>query len=366
MTNKTLPFFALGILAACFVVYDNTDYLDSIAMPAIKTSAQSFHNMINRFEIRSGSTYSISHLTEIAQKIIQPNTSAISSVETPADVLYNVLGPKYSGTQIQQYALQLINQDRVQSGLLPVVLSSNQAAQAQAQDILGTRQISHWMTDGEKPYMSYTRYGGLGAVQQNVATALCDGLVCAINPMDEIKTAEYDMMYNDASSDWGHRENILDPHHTSVSIGIAYNDNTFVIVQNFENNYIAFTQPITYNSGTVSFSGTISQGKIDYIEVDYDSLPTPAIYEQNSHATSYSLGTPLAIVDRPLPFGQYYEQLSGYTMVTAKQWTEQGNNVTVSFDASQIITKPGVYDVLVWLDSNGQSFPGTYYSIIKQ
>jgi uncharacterized protein YkwD len=366
MANKTLAFFALGILAACFVAYDNLGYLESIAMPTIKTSAQSLHDVLNRLEIHSGSTYSISHLTGIVQKIIQPNASTISSTETPVDLIYNVLGPKYSGTQLQQYALQLINQDRTQAGLLPVVLSSNQAAQAQAQDILGTRQISHWMTNGEKPYMTYTSYGGLGAVQQNVATALCEGLVCSMNPVDEIKTAEYNMMYNDASSDWGHRENILDPHHTSVSIGIAYNDNTFVIVQNFENNYIAFTQPITYSSGTVSFSGTLSQGKIDYIEVDYDSLPTHAIYEQNSHATSYSLGTPLAIVDRPLPFGQYYQQLPGYVMVTANQWTEQSNSVAVSFDASQIITKPGVYDVLVWLDSNGQTFPATYYSIVNQ
>jgi len=366
MAHKTLAFFALGILAACFVAYDNAAYLESIAMPAIKTSAQSFHNIINKIEIHNGSTYSISHLTGIVQKIIQPNASTISSVETPVDAIYNVLGPKYSGTQLQQYALQLINQDRAKSGLAPVVLSSNQAAQAQAQDILGTRQISHWMTDGDKPYMSYTAYGGLGAVQQNVATALCEGLVCTMNPMDQIKTAEYDMMYNDASSDWGHKENILDPHHTSVSIGIAYDDNTFVIVQNFENNYIAFTQPITYSSGMVSFSGTVSQGKIDYIEIDYDSLPTHAIYEQNSHATSYTLGTPLAIVDKPLPFGQYYQQVPGYTMVTAKQWTEQGNSVAISFDASQIITKPGVYDVLVWLDSNGQAFPATYYSIVKQ
>ncbi|MGI0046711.1 MAG: CAP domain-containing protein [Nitrosotalea sp.] len=366
MANKIMAFFALGILVACFVIYDNAGYIESTAMPAIKTSAQSFHKIINRFEIRDGSTYSISHLTGMVQKIIQPNASTISSTETPVDVIYNALGPKYSGTQLQEYALQLINQDRAQAGLSPVVLSSNQAASSQAQDILGTRQISHWMTDGDKPYMSYTEYGGLGAVQQNVATALCEGLVCSINPMDQIKAVEYDMMYNDASSDWGHKENILDPHHTSVSLGISYNDNTFVIVQNFENNYISFTQPITYNSGTVSFSGILAQGKIDYIEVDYDSLPTPAVYAQNSHATSYTLGTPLAIVDRPLPLGQYYEQPAGYTMVTANQWSEQGNSVAISFDASKIITKPGVYDVLVWLDSNGQTFPATYYSIVNQ
>ncbi|MGI0073472.1 MAG: CAP domain-containing protein [Nitrosotalea sp.] len=309
----------------------------------------------------------IEHGLQDVQRILNPaEVSAVSSSQTPASVISNLLVPKYSGTQLQNYALQLINQDRAQAGLGPVVLSPNQAAQAQAENVLGTRQISHWMTDGEKPYMTYTRYGGLGAVEQNVATALCQGFACAINPMDQIKTAEYEMMYNDASSNWGHKDNILDPHHTSVSLGIAYNDNTFVIVQNFENNYIDFTQPITYNSGMVSFSGVLSGGKIDNIEIDYDKLPTPALYQQNKHATSYSTGTPIAIVGKPLAWGQYYQNTSGLPVIIANQWSDQGNSVTVSFDASKIMTKPGVYDVLVWLDVNGQSFPATYYSIVKQ
>jgi hypothetical protein len=67
-----------------------------------------------------------------------------------------------------------------------------------------------------------------------------------------------------------------------------------------------------------------------------------------------------------LPFGQYYQNTAGLPVIIAKQWSEQGNSVTVSFDASKVMTKPGVYDVLVWLDANGQSFPATYYSIIKQ
>jgi len=300
------------------------------------------------------------------QKILNPSkTSILSRSHTASSPISNLFAPKYTGTQLQNYALNLINQDRAQDGLGPVVLSPNQAAQAQAENVLGTRQISHWMTDGEKPYMTYTRYGGLGAVEQNIATAFCQGFVCAINPMDQIKTAEYEMMYQDASSNWGHRDNILDPHHTSVSLGIAYNDNTFVIVQNFENNYIDFTQPITYNSGMVSFSGILSQGKIDSIEIDYDQTPTPAIYQQNKQATSYTTGTQIAVVAKPLPWGEFYQN-TGSPIIVAKQWSEQGNNVSVSFDAGKIITKPGVYDVLVWLDVNGQTFPATYYSIIKQ
>jgi uncharacterized protein YkwD len=308
----------------------------------------------------------IQHGLQDVQRILNPaEVSAASNSQTPTSVISNLLVPKYSGTQLQNYALQLINQDRAQAGLGSVVLSPNQAAQAQAENVLGTRQISHWMTDGEKPYITYTRYGGLGAVEQNVATALFQGFSCAINPMDQIKTAENEMIYNDASSNWGHRDNILDPHHTSVSLGIAYNDNTFVIVQNFENNYIDFTQPITYNSGVVSFAGILSGGKIDNIEIDYDKLPTPTIYQQNKYATSYSTGTPIAIVGRPLPWGQYYQNTSDLPVITANQWSYQGSSVAVSFDASSIMTKPGVYDILVWLDANGQSFPTTYYSIVK-
>lgn len=302
-----------------------------------------------------------------AQRILNPaGASAASTSQTPAGLISNLLGTRYSGTQLQNYALQLINEDRAQSGLGRVVLSPNQAAQAQAEDVLKTRQISHWMTTGEKPYMVYTRYGGQGAVQQNIATALCQGVGCAINPMDQIKTAEYSMMYDDASSNWGHKANILDSHHTSVSLGIAYDDNTFVIVQNFENNYISFTLPITYASGTVSFSGILSEGKIYNIEIDYDKMPTPVIYQQNKYATSYTTGGPIAIVAKPLPFGQFYQNPSDYTLITAQQWSEHGNSVAVSFDASQVMTRPGVYDVLVWLDVNGDTFPVTYYSIVKQ
>jgi uncharacterized protein YkwD len=71
--------------------------------------------------------------------------------------------------QLKQYALNKINEDREKFGLKPVYFSNNIAAQKHAEDILGTKVLSHWMTDGENPYMVYTRYGGLGMVSQNIA-----------------------------------------------------------------------------------------------------------------------------------------------------------------------------------------------------
>ncbi|HVD20722.1 MAG TPA: hypothetical protein VNB95_02135 [Nitrososphaera sp.] len=73
--------------------------------------------------------------------------------------------------ELVQYVLDRVNKDRTDMGLLPVKLSSNEASQMHAEDVFRTKQISHWTTNGEKPYMTYTQYDGEGSVQQNVAIA---------------------------------------------------------------------------------------------------------------------------------------------------------------------------------------------------
>ncbi|WP_415283924.1 CAP domain-containing protein [Candidatus Nitrososphaera sp. FF02] len=108
---------------------------------------------------------------------------------------------------LKAYALQKINEDREDYGLEPVALSNNKAAQVHAEDVLSTRFISHWMTNGEKPYMTYSRLGGTGYVSQNVATAGdeqyfedCTSGEYYCEPMDplaEIEDLERSMMYDD-------------------------------------------------------------------------------------------------------------------------------------------------------------------------
>jgi hypothetical protein len=71
--------------------------------------------------------------------------------------------PKFT-TQLIRYALNKINEDRSKFNLPPVQLSYNEAAQIQAADILKARSISHWTTDGMKPYMVYSIYNGSGGV----------------------------------------------------------------------------------------------------------------------------------------------------------------------------------------------------------
>jgi uncharacterized protein YkwD len=75
-----------------------------------------------------------------------------------------------SYNEVVQYALRKINEDRSRFNIPAVKLSDNNntAAQLQAEDMLRTRLISHYTSDGMKPYMEYTIFGGKGYVAQNV------------------------------------------------------------------------------------------------------------------------------------------------------------------------------------------------------
>ncbi|HEV8406022.1 MAG TPA: CAP domain-containing protein [Nitrososphaera sp.] len=284
-----------------------------------------------------------------------------------------VLEPKtLPREEIVQHALDQINKDRGDFGLAPVQLSTNQAAQAHAEDVFKTKRISHWMTNGEKPYMTYTRYQGEGSVQQNVAIAGFTAeqyedcrtnilLDCEkIEPLSTIEELEYEMMYKDKECcNDGHKDNILDPHHTHVSIGIVYDQYYLAFVENFENNY---GLSISINNGQVRISGQLLQGELEQISIYYDEMPTSATYEQNKHLLSYSAGELAATVVKPLPPGYYYEKPQGYTLIEANRWM-QGDSVNVMFDLASAVDKDGVYTLFAMVKDGGATFDVTSYSV---
>jgi len=283
--------------------------------------------------------------------------------------------PKFvAREELVQHALDAINKDRADFGLPPVELSSNEAAQAHAEDVFNTKQISHWLTNGEKPYMTYTRYGGDGGVQQNVAIAGFTAeqynecktsilLDCEkIDPLTTIDELEYEMMYKDKECcNDGHRDNILNDRHTHVSIGIVYDQYYLALVENFENDY---GLQVAVNGGQVRVSGTLLSGTLDHIAIYYDEMPTPQVYEQNKRLLSYSVGELVATVVKPLPPGYYYEKPEGYKLVEASRWTE-GDSVNVVFNLAPAVNEDGVYTLFATVkqDSSEEMFEVTSYSI---
>lgn len=275
--------------------------------------------------------------------------------------------------EMVQYALDLINKDRADYGLPPVELGTNQAAQVHGEDVFNTKQISHWMTNGEKPYMTYTRYGGEGSVQQNVAIA---GFSAAqyqecrtnilvdcerIEPLSTIEELEYEMMYNDRECcNDGHRNNILDPHHTHVSIGIVYDEYYLALVQNFENSY---GLDVAVNNGQVRITGELPDGELEQVNIYYDEMPDGETYEQNKQLLSYSAGELVAVVVKPLPLGYYYETPEDYSLIEANRWGEDDDSVNITFNLAEAVNDDGVYTLFAVARDGEETFDVTSYSI---
>jgi uncharacterized protein YkwD len=260
--------------------------------------------------------------------------------------------------ELVNHALELINKDRASFGLEPVKLSSNAAAQIHAEDVFRNKQISHWMSNGEKPYMTYSKYGGSGGMGQNVAIAgfskaqydLCVQSTLydceTIDPLATLQELQYQMMYNDTQCCGdGHRNNILNKYRTDVSIGIVYDRYYLAFVQNFENNY---GLDISIEGGSVEVSGVIEEGVVDQIAIRYDAPPTSQVYETNKRMLAYSGGELVAVVVKPLPPGFFYEQPRDYRLMVASEWEAgEGQPVGVSFNLARAVSVDGVYTISV-------------------
>jgi uncharacterized protein YkwD len=305
-----------------------------------------------------------------------------------------------SAAELKQYALQRINDDRAEFGLSPVSMSNNRAAQVHADDVLKTRTISHWMTNGEKPYMTYSRLGGEGKVIQNVAVTgygdnyddcVSGAYACnKLDPYEQIDNTEYIMMYNDEDCcKDGHRENILDKFHTNVSIGIAYNDYFFVMVQNFENQYTVWTARVNDNNNNddddenpannantmITMAGSFTNNvdgnrgnnlSLENVQVYYDNTPTPEIYQEHKNDGSYGPGKFIGLVVEPLPAGKYYKAPSNFALVVAQTWEVTTSEFRINFSLENLFKEhgSGVYTVVILAkDSKGEVLPTSETSV---
>ena len=256
---------------------------------------------------------------------------------------------------LQNHALSKINTDRLSVGLNPVSLSDNKAAQHHAAEILQSELLSHWSKNGLKPYMLYSLHNGTGYVQQNIGQisyvntddamkgitshSFCTGdsrLYCEpLDPFDAIDKLENSMMFNDfLCCHDGHKNNILDKLHTNVSIGIAFNEYYFVLVQNFENNYLRYN--LSNENDEFLLEAKMLDPKknlqISHIAFYFDNLPNQGEYEENKNKLNYSIGDLGLIVSKPLEFYEQYVQPGSYRIIEAENWDIHDDSINILFE----------------------------------
>ena len=300
-----------------------------------------------------------------------PSPSALPTPTPFPTVVYKPEAAPYipSGAELElfKYVLQLINTDRAAQNLPPVELTFNAAAQKHAQDMLANNYLAHWGTDGLKPYMRYTLEGGFNYEQENCALTTGNR---QIDAKTEIRALEHDMVFDDAASNWGHRDNILNKLHKKVNIGLAYNNNNLALVQQFEGDYVEFYQPPTLKGKILTLSGHFKLAglTLNNAAITYDAAPKPLTGAELTAGPyhSYGLGPSLGQIFPPPPPNAQYNNLPAGSIIAAKGSVEDAV-FWLEADISPILAKgPGVYTLCLIALLNSQPNSFTNYSIWVQ
>ena len=317
--------------------------------------------------------------------------------------------PRPKGTELHAlhiHMLNLINAERTKVGVPPVTLGFNKAAQKHAEDMLTNCFSSHWNLQGMKPNHRYALAGGTGTGRENVQGN--DYCITKKDNYRAIQPSEWENKLQQGIKGLmqspGHRKNMLDPAHTLVTLGIAFNRYNATTVQQFSSDYVRYSiKPKITNAGVLRLRGTVKKAssptdKASFITIYYHPPLKPLTRGQVARTYSTCLNIHIASPLEPLLSGGYYttnayidtteqkcvnpydlgtslppptsadeahdfwteakrlSQASTKTItnevlyITANHWEVSSNSFYIRVDLEPLLQKhgPGVYSIIIW------------------
>lgn len=179
--------------------------------------------------------------------------------------------------------LQQVNADRAAANLNALKLDelACTVANGHARDMATGVFLSHWGSDGRKPYQRYSLAGGTAAVQENCSSAEDISSVTPNSVFDDLRDMHQSMLDEQPPHD-GHRKTILDPYHTHVGFGVALNSRSLRLDELYLARYIQLDPLVTEArpGSTIRVSGRLLNAShfVNEIDVFYEPLPTPPDY----------------------------------------------------------------------------------------
>ena len=265
----------------------------------------------------------------------------------------------------REQLLRMVNEERSQAGLGTLELDdlACKVATDHAVDMSKGEFLSHWGSDGRKPYHRYSFAGGTDAVQENASAA--DNIQSPA-PTGVLKDL-HDMhlsMLNEKPPNDGHRRTILFPVHTHVGFGIALQGFHLRLAELYVAKYVR-VDPIPQRvkpKQSVLFSGRLlnPENELAGVDVYYEPLPTPPQIEWLRVARSYGMPDERESFQPRLPAGLLYtDGTKGEIEMLA------GRNFRVRIPLSRI---PGINTIMVWLSKgeNGVPFPASQICVLVE
>lgn len=264
--------------------------------------------------------------------------------------------------------LNEINKIRIEHKLpiARLINISTSIAQFRAKDMILKNYYGHCDLEGMIPNYWYTKLGGAYTIEENIGDIqICIGsesptLPASINNSDIMRYAigiVRDMIYNDADSNWGHRDSLLDPTNNFIDIGYHCIEGRFVLVIHMSKIWVRWIESPFYDNMTNVFRAygilEINNSKIESIviyKLSIDklnnifatyTLKNNRCININITCTEYSIGKAVAGV---VPNSYYY--YTDMETIIAKKWIVNNNGFYIEF--SWRPKSPGLYTIVIW------------------
>ena len=343
-------------------------------------------------------TYNSTGLTHHDAEVADGHTDTSTSQYVEPQIWHGsepALEPEHNAresllTSLREQMLHMINTERTEAGLGNVTMANHTVAQAHAQEMFDNCYISHWNLAGLKPDMRYAMAGGQQYTAENVAGHdYCPSRWVYDSEDPETQLQEH---MDGLMGSRGHRDNILDPYHMSVGIGIAWNDYSMWVVQLFEYDYVEFeTLPHFTDRRALQFEGHVTNGTTLNSQSDllvdmyYAPLPQNETASRLNNSYCYDNGNYTAQIRPKAPSGYYYTsdtvdiwlskcpgprdytgpydfridvtQFDWYEpeqvpAIDAAQWRAYDNWFKVTAYVGRVLESngPGIYTIVIWAD----------------
>jgi uncharacterized protein YkwD len=246
--------------------------------------------------------------------------------------------------------LQLVNTERQIAGETTLAIDdlASVVADRHASDMAGAGFLSHWGSDGRKPYHRYAAAGGFQVVTENVSSA--DNLE-SLSPkfIGQILAEMHMKMYAEAPPNDGHRRTILAPENMHVGFGIALVERRLRMVELYVGKYVELeAYPKQAKPKTkLEINGKLLNSKYEfgYADIFYEPMPKQPEIEWLRVGRSYGLPDEFVTLRPKTREGSYYaDGVIGIIDVAGKRF-----RIPVELYKSEA----GIYTVAVWIRKTG-------------
>ena len=256
-----------------------------------------------------------------------------------------------SYSEVVESVLARINEIRESYGLPPLTLMTIGVAEYRAGDMVANRYFGHCTPDGVPFFYYYSTMGGVYYPEENIGLTVATRGTLEIDPVSESIAHVDRMVFDDADSDWGHRDSLLDPTNNVVDIAVQYDDKMMILEIIPQKAWVNWTSEPRVEDGRVILEGVVALegSSVESVVIYRYEMPRVLQWPERSGVTftceTINPGEPVAVVV-PAP---YYT--ASVETVIADEWTVLGNKFRIVFDYRVPEGEGSIYYVVLWVEN---------------